>query len=222
MTFRRSIAVCLATLVIGSLISAFLRIGAAGETGGDNAEASVAESHRETSLPVVDPDSGQRDQAQLDQWHKNIAEWKEWEPKEPADNSFCYVCHANYETEKLVKIHTAEGVGCETCHGMSDKHSEDEDSLVPPDVIFSRAKVDAFCTKCHDKDELIESEDDHRKFFARDTEPQDPQVDPKDKTCTNCHAMKHSLANRTRRWNKETREIQWYDGVRMMQQRDAK
>ena len=32
--------------------------------------------------------------------------------------------------------------------------------------------------------------------------------------------MKHTLKVRTRRWDKETRKIEWYDGVRMMQQRE--
>ncbi|MCL4193272.1 MAG: cytochrome c family protein, partial [Thermoguttaceae bacterium] len=41
---------------------------------------------------------------------------------EPAGNSYCYVCHANYEEEELTAIHHAVGVGCETCHGMSMKH----------------------------------------------------------------------------------------------------
>jgi hypothetical protein len=34
--------------------------------------------------------------------------------------------------------------------------------------------------------------------------------------------MKHMMKVRTRRWDKETRKLEWYDGVRMMQQRDEK
>ena len=41
-------------------------------------------------------------------------------------------------------------------------------------------------------------------------------------TCTDCHDFEHKLKNRTRRWNKETRKIEWFDGVRMMQSRDQK
>ena len=146
----------------------------------------------------------------LAQWKKHVEQWKAIDPREAADNSFCYVCHANYEGEKLVKVHEAEGVGCETCHGMSDKHSQDEDSLVPPDVIFAPAKVASYCGQCHEKRDLLDGDESHEKFFAGQVEPE--------KTCTSCHDMKHTLKVRTRRWDKETRKIEWYDGVRMMQQ----
>lgn len=149
-------------------------------------------------------------------WKKHVAEWKEVEPREAADNSFCYVCHLNYENEKekLVSVHEPEGVGCETCHGMSAKHSQDEDSLVPPDVIFASNKVASFCVQCHEKRDLLEGDEAHEKFFAGETEP--------DKTCTSCHDMKHSLKVRTRRWDKDTRKIDWFDGVRMMQEREKR
>lgn len=150
----------------------------------------------------------------LDQWKKHVAAWKEVEPREAADNSFCYVCHLNYENEKekLVSVHEPEGVGCETCHGMSAQHSQDEDSLVPPDVIFASSKVASFCVQCHEKRDLLEGDEAHEKFFAGETEP--------DKTCTSCHDMKHTLKVRTRRWDKDTRKIDWFDGVRMMQERE--
>lgn len=154
------------------------------------------------------------DQAIIEQWRKHIDKWKEIDPREAADNSFCYVCHVNYEGEKLVKIHEPEGVGCETCHGRSDKHSQDEDSLVPPDVIFAPAKVAKFCTQCHAKRDLLDGDEAHEKFFGGKVEA--------DQTCTSCHDMKHKLKVRTRRWDKETRKIEWYDGVRMMQQQEKK
>jgi hypothetical protein len=154
------------------------------------------------------------DQAAVDQWRKNIDKWKEIDPREAADNSFCYVCHANYEKEKLVTTHEPEGVGCETCHGRSDKHSQDEDNVVPPDVIFASAKVAKFCMQCHPKRDLLDGDEAHEKFFAGQVES--------DKTCTNCHDMKHTMKVRTRRWDKETRKLEWSDGVRMMQQPDKK
>ncbi len=158
-------------------------------------------------------------------WRKNISEWKKWEPGEPADNSFCLVCHANLEDEPLVNVHLPEGVGCETCHGISDQHSADEDSLVPPDVLFTRSNISRFCSECHDQKKLIEAEIEHRDLFtqlaALHASPKGPKVISKQqKTCTNCHDFKHLLKNRTRRWNKETRKIEWYDGVRMMQAPD--
>ncbi|NLX56566.1 MAG: hypothetical protein GXY58_15770 [Planctomycetaceae bacterium] len=161
------------------------------------------------AAPAQDPD-----RELLEQWQKNIAKWKEIDPREEADNTFCYVCHANYDGEKLVTIHEPEGVGCETCHGRSDKHSQDEDSLVPPDVIFATANVAKFCTQCHAKRDLLDGDESHEKLFAGELED--------DQTCTNCHDINHKLKVRTRRWDKETREVEWYDGVRMMQQPDEK
>ncbi|MCU0958961.1 MAG: cytochrome c3 family protein [Pirellulaceae bacterium] len=152
------------------------------------------------------------DEETLKTWRKHVEEWKAIDPREQADNSFCYVCHLNYETEKLTTIHEAEGVGCETCHGMSGQHSQDEDSITPPDVIFARSKVAAYCGQCHEKRDLLEGDESHEQFFDGKLEA--------DKTCTSCHDMKHTLAVRTRRWNKDTRKLEWSDGVRMMKQRE--
>jgi hypothetical protein len=130
------------------------------------------------------------------------------EPPEPADNSYCYVCHANYQREELSKEHQAVGVGCETCHGMSEKHSGDEDGLIPPEIMFPREKINATCmAKCHDKDELAASGNHDELFVA---------AKKVDKTCTECHAEKHRLKVRTRIWDKATGKLLSDDGVRMM------
>ena len=68
------------------------------------------------------------------------------------------MCHRNYRREKLVTVHEPEGVGCETCHGRSDKHSQDEDSLVPPDVLFAPARVANYCMQCHEKRDLLDGD----------------------------------------------------------------
>ncbi len=145
-------------------------------------------------------------------WAKNLAEWKALKERETADNSFCNVCHSNYEGEKLVKIHLHVGVGCETCHGISDEHSEDEDNITPPEVMFAKEKVQPFCTSCHSQEDLVH-EDEHKDLFNVGVE--------NSKTCTDCHAKQHRLQVRTRRWDKNTGKLQWYDGVRMMQKRDG-
>jgi hypothetical protein len=130
------------------------------------------------------------------------------EPPEPADNSYCYVCHANYEREELSKEHQPAGVGCETCHGMSERHSGDEDGLIPPEIMFPREKINATCmAKCHDKDELAASGNHDELFVA---------AKKTDKTCTDCHAEKHRLKVRTRIWDKATGKLLSDDGVRMM------
>jgi len=147
-------------------------------------------------------------------WAKNIAAWKAEGSHEPADNSFCYVCHLNYDDEELATAHRTAGVGCETCHGVSDKHSEDEDNITPPDVMFPKASIVSFCLECHVKEELIKQES-HENLFDKGAPPK--------KTCTDCHGEEHRLKVRTRKWDKRTRELQWFDGVRMMQEgREAK
>ncbi len=133
-------------------------------------------------------------------------EIKAEEEPEPADNSYCLVCHTNYEEEKLTKVHLPAGIGCEKCHGMSDEHSADEDALTPPEIMYTKKKIDPFCMECHPKDE-IDKEENHEEYF------EDP--DP-DEHCTECHAEKHRLKVRTRIWDKKTGKLISDDGVRMM------
>jgi hypothetical protein len=127
-------------------------------------------------------------------------------PAEPADNSFCYACHANYNGEKLTKQHQPVGVGCEKCHGLSVQHSGDEDNITPPDRMFSKADVDPFCITCHDKPALMKRED-HRLYLKGETVEQ---------TCNECHAKDHHMKVRTRQWDKKTHKLIKDDGVRMM------
>ncbi len=126
---------------------------------------------------------------------------------EPADNSYCYVCHANYEEEKLTQVHQPVGVGCERCHGESIKHSGDEDGLIPPDRMFAKADIDAFCIACHPEDQL-RKRDLHREWLVETQ---------RDETCNECHGKEHRMKVRTRHWDKKTRKLIKDDGVRMMQ-----
>ncbi|MCE5268587.1 MAG: TIM barrel protein [Planctomycetaceae bacterium] len=128
------------------------------------------------------------------------------ESPEPADNSYCLVCHANYEKEKLTKGHQPVGVGCETCHGESAKHSGDEDGLTPPDKMFAKEQVNGFCDSCHPKSKLVHK--DYHKEWFKDRE--------RDETCNDCHAEGHRIKVRTRVWDKKTRKLLSDDGVRMM------
>ena len=132
------------------------------------------------------------------------------EPVEPADNSYCMVCHLNYENEKLTKGHQPAGVGCEKCHGMSVKHSADEDGLTPPDIMYPHTEVNRFCLTCHAKDKqrlLKEFAKEHKEFFAK-TEAE--------LFCNDCHGEHHRMKHRTRVWDKTTRKLVRDDGVRMM------
>jgi len=128
-------------------------------------------------------------------------------PREPADNSYCYVCHANYEHEEFVTDHQRVGVGCETCHGISEKHSGDEDGLTPPDIMFPRDRIFAGCMTCH-KEQDFPLDRDHEAFFKAGMQTS--------KTCADCHAEKHRLKVRTRIWDKATGKLLSDDGVRMM------
>src|SRR5512139_2059687 len=64
-----------------------------------------------------------------------------------ADNSRCFVCHANYDfnEEKLVFTHAAANIGCVRCHGESSRHSTDEDGLTAPDRMFPRPYIRFNC-----------------------------------------------------------------------------
>jgi len=135
------------------------------------------------------------------------ADKKPEEQTEPADNSYCYVCHANYQKEKLTHVHQPQGVGCERCHGESSKHSGDEDGLAPPDRMFAKSDIDAFCITCHSEDQL-RKRDLHREWLA------DSQ---RDETCNECHGKEHRIKVRTRQWDKRTGKLIRDDGVRMMQ-----
>ena len=128
------------------------------------------------------------------------------EEPEWADNSYCYVCHLNYDGEELTQNHEIAGVGCETCHGVSEQHSADEDGITPPEKMFAKDKIRPFCTTCHAKAD-IDYVDEHKPLF--DQASGDKHV------CTDCHGN-HSMAVRTRIWDKETGRLISDDGVRMM------
>jgi hypothetical protein len=124
------------------------------------------------------------------------------ERKEHADNSFCTVCHLNWEKEKFVEKHRREGVGCTDCHGDSDAHMDDEEAYAAPEIMYSRDQINASCMKeCHSREKLAR-EKDHKPLFAGNK---------KGKVCTDCHG-KHRLKERTRRWDTKTGKLLEADG----------
>lgn len=80
--------------------------------------------------------------------------------KEPHEEPVCLACHASDVPEELrgKKFQMSDGIGCETCHGGSEKwlkshtnkqatHQQNlEKGLYPTDDIVSRAKL---CMSCH-------------------------------------------------------------------------
>jgi len=76
----------------------------------------------------------------------------------PAENYYCYVCHANFEyDEPLVTIHEKAEVGCADCHGPSLAHRSDEDNVTPPDILYRRPQIVDACLGCHTRHEEREA-----------------------------------------------------------------
>ncbi len=135
---------------------------------------------------------------------------------ESADNSYCYVCHRNFEKETLTRKHTPNGIGCEKCHGLSERHSSDEDGITPPQIMYSKAKIVPFCQSCHPTEKNM-NVDEHMSRHGLIIESTENLKDGKTSVCTDCHG-EHRLKVRTRRWDKETGKLVSDDGVRMMEE----
>jgi predicted CXXCH cytochrome family protein len=92
----------------------------------------------------------------------------------PAENDYCYVCHANFEyDEPLVAVHDEAEVGCVDCHGPSLAHRSDEDNVTPPDILYRRPQIDVACLGCHTRHE------------EREAPP--GTTAPEVAVCTDCH-----------------------------------
>lgn len=113
-----------------------------------------------------------------------------------ADNSLCLTCHLNFKKETLTLIHAQANIGCARCHGASDAHRLDEDTVTPPDVMFPKDKIKFFCMSCHTED-LINIPL-HKTVMA--------EGEPVKAGCTDCHG-EHRLNYRTRKWDKVTRNL---------------
>lgn len=131
------------------------------------------------------------------------------EPKSPAkpgakaaaDNQACFVCHANYQDESLVRKHAKEGIGCEKCHGPSVAHRNDEDNITPPDILYSEHRINAMCEECH-KEHNVPA----HKIIATWQKRCSDKTNPGKIVCSDCHGD-HRLNMRTVRWDKDTRKL---------------
>jgi hypothetical protein len=135
---------------------------------------------------------------------------------EPADNSYCYVCHRNFEKETLTRGHTPAGIGCEKCHGLSERHSSDEDGITPPQIMYSKAKIASFCLSCHPAEKIMRI-GSHEILRGTTKKSKEKPMAGNIGVCTDCHG-EHRLKVRTRRWDKETGKLISDDGVRMMEE----
>jgi len=112
-----------------------------------------------------------------------------------ADNSRCFVCHVNFQEEKLTVSHAAKNVGCELCHGSSDEHCNDENNITAPDKFYTHDEVNTLCYGCHDPKNL--NQVIHKNIIAGTFDR---------KVCTDCHG-EHRMFRRTRRWDGKTRKV---------------
>jgi hypothetical protein len=113
----------------------------------------------------------------------------------PADNSRCFVCHINFDEEKLAVAHAKGGVACVKCHGQSEAHAGDENNGTAPDIMYPRKKIAAACAACHELEDVA-------KVEKHKPEDLDALV-VGEKVCTDCH-NEHRLSRRTRLWDRET------------------
>ena len=123
-------------------------------------------------------------------------------------NQFCAACHYAFGEEDLALAHEQAGIGCERCHGESERHRSDEDNVTPPEIMFPKDKINPTCMMCHPRHE-IEHVPAHgillagaKTIFDSDSEDAGSQM-----YCTTCHAKEHKINIRTIRWNKATGEI---------------
>ena len=154
---------------------------------------------RATTTPPSQPPTVQKDRVESPKPAAPAPLLLEDEPAggasdEPAaDNSRCFVCHANYMQEKLATGHAKMNISCATCHGPSDAHIADESwasggNGTAPYRMYTRDKIDSSCRACHSKDKIDTPQ--HRVALA-DSEGK--------KVCTDCHGN-HRLPQRRCNW----------------------
>ena len=123
-------------------------------------------------------------------------------------NQFCSACHYAFAEEELARNHAAAGIGCERCHGESERHRSDEDNVTPPEIMYPRAKIMPMCMMCHPRHEISHVKNHERLLAgAKTVFDSDSQNDDSQITCTTCHAKKHRINVRTTRWDKATGEV---------------
>jgi len=119
-------------------------------------------------------------------------------------NPFCSACHYAFGDEILARTHERAGIGCERCHGESERHRSDEDNVTPPEIMFPKEKINPTCMMCHPRNE-IKHISQHQPLLAGAETIFDKSTNQK--YCTECHAKDHRINVRTIRWNKATGEL---------------
>jgi hypothetical protein len=120
-------------------------------------------------------------------------------------NPFCSACHYAFGEEELAFNHEMVGIGCERCHGESERHRSDEDNITPPEIMYPKAKINPTCMICHPRGK-IKHVSLHASFLAG-AETIFDKSDSQKKHCTDCHGKDHRINVRTIQWNKATGEL---------------
>ena len=159
---------------------------------GANAEKSSGPSPLvvDTGAPLLLDEPAETDNSSLEKTVQAIA-----------DNSACFVCHANYAEEPMARDHAKAGLGCVDCHGDSFPHRNDENNTTPPDTMYPANRIDPSCRECHATHDVPAVE-----VIALYLKRCPSKRDPTKIVCTDCHG-EHSLEVRTVRWDKETRKL---------------
>jgi hypothetical protein len=122
-------------------------------------------------------------------------------------NQFCSACHYGFGDEDLALTHEKAGVGCERCHGESERHRSDEKNITPPEIMYPKAKINPTCMMCHPRHE-IQHVASHKTLLEGVKTVFDSVSDSDNQIyCTDCHAKDHRINVRTIRWNKQTGEL---------------
>lgn len=124
-------------------------------------------------------------------------------------NTYCQACHAGFEDDKLASRHKRAGIGCERCHGESERHRSDENNITPPEIMYPRARITPTCMMCHPRP-TIDHVGRHDVILAgADTifDESSDSSDEEERVCTDCHGRGHRMNVRTIRWDKATGEI---------------
>jgi len=149
------------------------------------------------------------------------------------ENTACFVCHTNYQSEFLASRHAQANVGCFNCHGESSPHQNDENNITPPETMYSAEKIDPFCRSCHKVHDIspreiianylkkksegantsCQGQDCHEsddvppeKVVIRWKERDLVKIDPEKIVCTDCHGD-HRMKVRTIIWDKKSGKL---------------
>jgi len=129
-------------------------------------------------------------------------------------NPFCNVCHQDFDGEELALNHELVGIGCERCHGESPRHRSDEANITPPEIMYTKAKINPICMMCHPRGEIRDVAAHELVLAGAETVFDQRSGDSASagagngaRYCTDCHGKAHRMKVRTTLWNKATGEL---------------